>query len=45
MKKYTITKIIYAKSLKDAILKEKDAEIVQVELSEPLEKPSTKIGF
>lgn len=45
MKKYTITKIIYAKSLKDAILKEKESEIVQVELSEPLEKPCNKIGF
>lgn len=45
MKKYTITKIIYAKSLKQAISKEPEAEIVQVDLSEPLEKPNTKIGF
>lgn len=45
MKKYTITKIIYAKSLKQAISKESEAEIVQVDLSEPIDKPTAKIGF
>lgn len=45
MKQYKIIKIIYAKSFKEAMLKEKDAEIVHIELSEPIEKPTNKVGF
>jgi len=44
MKQYKITKIIFAKSIIDAIKKEKESEIVEIFLNEEIKKDE-KVGF
>ena len=45
MKPYRITKIVYAKNFKDATKRESEGEIVEVQLNEPVERPTEKYGF
>lgn len=46
-KKYIITKVIFAKNLPEATKKEKESEIVQIELVEHVteENITSKLGF
>ena len=44
IKMYRITKVIFAKNIKDAILNEDKSEIVECTLNEEVTKPN-KIGF
>lgn len=44
MKQYKITKIIFAESITSALKNELKAEIVDIELNEPITQ-SNKIGF
>lgn len=46
MKRYKITKVFYAKNIKEALLIEKDKEIVDICLEQDIESPEgNKIGF
>lgn len=45
MKQYKITKLLYADSIKDAILRENQADIVEVGLNEDYKPNNITIGF
>lgn len=45
MKQYKITKIVFADNISIAFKNESKAEIVDIELSEPIQQPNNSIGF
>lgn len=45
LKRYKITKIIYAKNFSQAVKLEKDAEIVDIELNQDVTHPEEGISF
>lgn len=45
MKKFRITKIILAKDLSDAVKRDKEAEIVQVDLQDESEAEQRTLGY
>ena len=45
MKQYRITKIIFAKDIAESIKKEREAEIVSVDLNEEVNEDDKRIGF
>lgn len=45
MKRFRIIKVIFAKDIKEALLNDVKAEIVDVALDEEIDNPEVNIGF